>query len=76
MYLYNNKQFTTAQDLQDEIYRNMSADKKMQVVAGFFSLAKALNPDFLERAYSYEKYLKYGNNRPKKVVDKNSKNIG
>lgn len=76
MYLYNNKQFKTGQDLQDEIYRNMSADKKMQVVSGFFSLAKELNPNFLECAYSYEKYLKYGNNRSKAAVGKNSKNIG
>lgn len=64
MYTHKGKQFKTAEDLQDEIYRNMSADKKMQVVAGFLDLAKALNPDFLERAYSYEKYTKYGNNRP------------
>lgn len=54
MYNYNGKQFQTAQDLQDEIFRNMSADKKMQVVAGFWLLAKDLNPNFLERAYSFK----------------------
>ena len=34
----------TAQDIQDVIFRRMSADKKLEVAAKLWVLAKTLNP--------------------------------
>lgn len=50
-----NKPKKSAQDIQDNIFRKMSADKKLEVAAGLWLLAKELNP----------KNIRYGeNNRP------------
>ncbi len=38
----------SAQDLQDEIFRRMSADKKLEVASGLWRLAKALDPDKID----------------------------
>ena len=35
---------TMAQDMQDDIFRRMSADKKLEVAAKLWLLAKALDP--------------------------------
>ena len=34
----------SAQDVQDDIFRNMSADRKIEVAAGLWLLARTLNP--------------------------------
>ncbi len=34
-----------AQDKQDDIFRKMSADKKLEIAAGLWLLAKELNPN-------------------------------
>ncbi|MEK9170751.1 MAG: hypothetical protein AAB789_00335 [Patescibacteria group bacterium] len=39
-----NKRKKSAQDIQDDIFRKMSADKKLEVAAGLWLLAKELNP--------------------------------
>ncbi len=50
-----NKRKKSAQDIQDGIFRKMSADKKLEVAAGLWFLAKELNP----------KNIRYdGGNRP------------
>lgn len=40
-----NKRKKSAQDIQDNIFRKMSADKKLEVAAGLWLLAKELNPN-------------------------------
>lgn len=40
-----NKRKKSAQDIQDDIFRKMSADKKLEVAAGLWLLAKELNPN-------------------------------
>ena len=52
----------SAQDIQDEIFRNMSADKKIHLASQLWSLAKELSRD----------KLYYGINRPKTAVGKSS----
>ena len=37
-----------AQDMQDEIFRNMSADKKLEVAAKLWLFAKALDPEKID----------------------------
>ena len=50
-----NKIKKSAQDTQDDIFRKMSADKKLEVAAGLWLLSKELNP----------KNIRYdGDNRP------------
>lgn len=56
----NNKK--SAQEIQDEIFRNMTADKKIQLASQLWSLAKELSKD---KVY-------YGINRPKTAVGKSS----
>jgi len=51
----------SAQDIQDEIFRQMSAGKKMKLASGFFRLAKSLNP----AAFNYG---------TRRIIAKNSKN--
>jgi len=34
----------SAQDIQDEIFRKMSAEKKLKLASDFFKVAKILNP--------------------------------
>lgn len=34
-----------AQERQDEIFRTMSADKKMELAAGLWKLGRAINPE-------------------------------
>ena len=50
----------TAQEMQDEILRRMSAEKKLKQVSVFFELAKKLNPDYFR-------------NESRRIVEKNSK---
>jgi len=38
----------SAQDIQDEIFRKMSADKKLEVAAGLWLLARTLNPEKID----------------------------
>ena len=47
----------TAQEIQDEIFRKMSADKKLEVAAKLWLLAKALDPDKVD-------FRCHGGNRP------------
>ncbi len=47
--------FDSAQDRQDEIFRKMSADKKLKVASDLWLLAKELSGD----------KINYGTNRPK-----------
>ncbi len=47
----------SAQDLQDEIFRSMSADRKLAIGAKLWLLAKALDPDKID-------FRIYGRNRP------------
>ena len=44
----------SAQDMQDEIFRRMSAEKKIKMVSNFFELAKELNPQYF-KYYGTEK---------------------
>ncbi len=43
-----NKRGKSAQDIQDDIFRKMSADKKLEVAAGLWLLAKELNPNHFQ----------------------------
>lgn len=52
-----NKPPKTAQDIQDDIFRRMSADERLQVWAGLWRLAKDLAGD----------KLNYGTNRSKRA---------
>ena len=45
------------QDMQDDIFRNMSADKKLEIGANLWLLGKALDPEKID----FRK--KYGRNR-------------
>lgn len=47
----------SAQDIQDDIFRKMSADKKLEVAAGLWQLAKALDPKKID-------FRIHGGNRP------------
>ena len=38
----------SAQDLQDDIFRKMSADRKLEVAAGLWRLAKDLDSDKID----------------------------
>jgi len=38
----------SAQDIRDEIFRKMSADKKLEVAAGLWRLAKELDRDKID----------------------------
>ncbi len=38
----------SAQDIQDDIFRKMSADKKLEIAAGLWLLAKALDADKID----------------------------
>ncbi|MBI4975589.1 hypothetical protein HZC20_02830 [Candidatus Peregrinibacteria bacterium] len=49
----------TAQDIQDDIFRKMSADKKLEVWVGLWRLAKELAGD----------KITYGTNRSKADLD-------
>lgn len=46
-----------AQDIQDEIFQNMSADKKLEVAAKLWLLAKAIDPEKID-------FRLHGRNRP------------
>ena len=48
MFTHKNKQFETAQDLQDEIFCNMSIDKRIKAASGLWQLGKALNSDKID----------------------------
>lgn len=52
----------TAQDIQDEIFRKMSADNKIKLGSQLWRLAKELDKTKLD----------YGINRSKTTVDKSS----
>lgn len=52
----------SAQEIQDEIFRKMTPDKKIELGSRLWLLAKEL---------AKEKVC-YGNNRPKTVISKNS----
>ena len=47
----------SAQDIQDGIFQRMSADKKLEVAAGLWLLAKALDSDKID-------FRVHGRNRP------------
>lgn len=51
----------SAQDIQDEIFRKMSAERKIKLASDFFRFARELNP----------KYFFYGTGR---TASKNLKN--
>ena len=38
----------TAKEIQDEIFRQMPAEKKIKLTSAFFHLAKKLNPSYFE----------------------------
>ena len=46
-----------AQNIQDGIFQKMSADKKLEIAAGLWLLAKALNADKID-------FRVHGRNRP------------
>ena len=48
----------TAQDIQDEVFQKMSAERKVKMVSNLFKLARKLNPA----------YFSYGT---RKLTDKN-----
>ena len=62
MSLTKTKKEKTAQDIQDDIFRTMSADKKINLASQLWLLAKELSPV----------KINYGINRPKAVIGKNS----
>lgn len=45
---------TMAQDIQDEIFRNMTAEQKLEVWAGLWRLAKDLTEDSIKDKKFYE----------------------
>ena len=47
----------SAQDIQDDVFRKMSADKKLKIAAGLWLLAKAIDPDKID-------FRIHGGNRP------------
>ena len=49
--------FKSAQDIQDGIFQQMSADKKLEIAAVLWLLAKALNPNKID-------FRIHGGNRP------------
>ena len=55
MYNYNGKQFENAQDLQDEIFRNMTVDKRIKVASGFWQLGRAINSDKIDYRKIYDR---------------------
>lgn len=46
----------SAQDMQDDIFRRMSADKKLEIAGKLWLLAKAIDPQKID-------FRKYGRNR-------------
>lgn len=54
----------TAQDIQDEMFRKMSADRKVELGAQLWKLAKELVGD----------KINYARSRPKTAAGKNRKN--
>ena len=52
----------SAQEMQDEIFRTMSADEKMKLAAGLWKLGRAINPD----------KANYGRERPSTSSDQSS----
>ena len=44
----NTTRFQSAQDIQDDMFRKMSADKKLEVAAKLWLLAKALDADKID----------------------------
>lgn len=56
MYNYHGKQFKTAQDLQDEIFCNMSVDKRIKVASGLWQLGKAINSDKIDYRKIYARF--------------------
>ena len=52
----------TAQEIQDEIFRKMSADKKLEVAAKLWMLARELDKDKVD-------FRKHGRNRPPSSFD-------
>lgn len=64
MKLKLNSKKKSAQEIQDEIFRKMSADKKILLGSQLWRLAKTL---------AGEK-INYGINRPKKTSSRNRKN--
>lgn len=57
--------FNFAQDKQDEIFKRMSADKKVALGANLWKLARELNKD---------KTIFYGGNRSKRFVSRDIRN--
>lgn len=51
----------SAQEIQDKIFRKMSADRKMELSSQLWRLAKELAGD----------KINYGTNRPQALIDKN-----
>ena len=51
----------TAQEIQDEIFRKMSADRKLEVSSQLWQLANELSKLVGNK-------IRYGTNRPKKFV--------
>lgn len=51
----------SAQEIQDEIFRKMSADKKLEIFSQLWQLAKELAAN----------KIRYGTNRPRTSINKN-----
>lgn len=52
----------SAQEMQDEFFRRMPANKKLEVAAGLWLLAKALDPQKID-------FRTHGRNRPASSAD-------
>ena len=46
--MVNTNRFKSAQDIQDDKFRKMSADKKLEIAAKLWLLAKALDADKID----------------------------
>lgn len=57
------------QEIQDKIFKRMSAEKKLEVGASLWKLAAELAPE----KFLFQHHL-YGRNRSKKIISKNSRN--
>lgn len=55
--------YKSPQDIQDEIFRKMSAESKIKMVSNLFELGKKLNPDYLR------------NHGTREVINGHSKNF-
>lgn len=54
---YSKLSFNHSQDIQDEIFRKMSAERKLKLTSQFFSLARKLNPAYFKKLYGTRRII-------------------